>query len=98
MRLRQQMDIEHSQAQEDRKWWKMIWAMNVPPKVKSFLWRACSNILPTRENLRRRKVQVDERCELCRQQPKTRAYLLWECPFARNVWGNGEGKGAKVQQ
>ena len=47
------MDIKHSRAQVDRKWWKMIWAMNVPPKVKSFMWRACSNILPTRENLRR---------------------------------------------
>ena len=92
MRLRQQMDIEHSRAQVDRKWWKMIWAMNVPPKVKSFMWRACSNILPTRENLRRRKVQVDERCELCCQQLETCAHLLWECPFARNVWAMVRGR------
>ena len=92
MRLRQQTEIEHSRAQEDRKWWKMIWAMNVPPKVKSFMWRACSNILPTRENLRRRKVQVDPRCELCCQHAETCAHLLWECPFARNVWAMVRGR------
>lgn len=32
------------------------------------VWRACSKILPTRENLQRRKVKVKARCELCCQQ------------------------------
>ena len=51
LRLRQKVDAEHSRAQEDGRRWKMIWKMNVPPKIKTFIWRACSNILPTRDNL-----------------------------------------------
>ena len=51
LRLRQKVDAEHSRAQEDGRRWKVIWKMNVPPKIKTFIWRACSNILPTRDNL-----------------------------------------------
>lgn len=82
LRLRQKVDAEHSRAQEDGRRWKMIWKMNVPPKIYTSIWRACSNILPTRDNLHQRKIQVDCGCELCQQQPETCAHLLWECPFA----------------
>lgn len=34
--------------------WKSIWNLKVPNKVKTFIWRACSNALPT--YLWRRKV------------------------------------------
>ena len=44
------------------------------------------NILPTRESLHRRRVNVDVRCELCCQQPESAGHLLWKCPFARNIW------------
>ncbi|XP_030940521.1 uncharacterized protein LOC115965822 [Quercus lobata] len=77
---------------DEEKLWKMYWAWNEPPKVKTFIWRACSNMLPTRMNLQQQKVQVDQRCELCCQQPETCAHFLWECPFARNVWAMMRGR------
>ena len=51
-----------------------------------------SNILPTRESLHRRRVNVDAQCELCYQQPESAGHLLWECPFARNIWALCSGK------
>ena len=51
--------IEHSTARTEWDLWRKLWRLNVPPKVRMFLWRACSNVLPTRENLHRRRVQVD---------------------------------------
>ena len=64
LRLIQQNGAEHSDARMDGKVWKEIWALNVPPKVRNFIWRACSNILPTMENLQNRRVKVDLRCDI----------------------------------
>ncbi|XP_075655679.1 uncharacterized protein LOC142625834 [Castanea sativa] len=36
--------------------WKHIWHTKVPNKIKVFLWRACSNALPTKVGLHKRKI------------------------------------------
>ena len=71
---------------------KKIWKLNVPPKVRTFLWQACSNILPTRGNLHRRELQVEPTCGLCCQCIETVEHVLWECSLARNVWALSIGK------
>jgi hypothetical protein len=45
--------------------WKIIWKLRVPRVIQLFLWRACNNILPTKENLHRRKIVTDPLCPLC---------------------------------
>ena len=35
--------------------WKAVWSINIPLKVRKLLWRACSNILPTWDNLWQKK-------------------------------------------
>ena len=76
----------------DGKVWKTIWALKVPSKVRNFIWRACSNIFPTKDNLQHRRVKVDSRCDICCQQPEKYSHLLWECPMARNVWAISKGR------
>ena len=60
--------------------------------MRNFLWRACSNILPTRDNLHGRKLQVEPRCAIYHQPRETVCHTLWECPLARNVWALVKGK------
>lgn len=84
--MKETTQIEHSIASTKRPLWRKLWRLNVPTKVHMFLWQACSNVLPTRENLHKRKVQVDPHCAICCQQPESVGHLLWECPLARNVW------------
>ena len=36
--------------------WKVVWGLSMPNKLKSFLWRACRDALPTKVNLKKRKV------------------------------------------
>lgn len=69
-----------------------LWTSNTPPKVQNFIWRACSDILPTRANLLSRKVQIDSKCTLSGQCDKTTSHIPWECPFACNVWALAWGK------
>ena len=36
--------------------WNAIWYLQIPEKVKIFMWRAANNLLPTATNLWKRKV------------------------------------------
>uniref|UniRef100_A0A7N2LLU9 Reverse transcriptase zinc-binding domain-containing protein n=1 Tax=Quercus lobata TaxID=97700 RepID=A0A7N2LLU9_QUELO len=59
LRLNREVGVEHSTVGEEKRFWNRIWRMNVPPKVRNFVWRACTGILPTRANLYRRRVPID---------------------------------------
>ena len=46
------LDKNNPQVSESQKgFWKSIWKLKVPGKIKHFLWKACTNSLPTKENL-----------------------------------------------
>ena len=59
-----------------RKFWKYIWKVNVPHKVCHFTWRACKNILPTKDNLVRRKVLSDGCCDECKAEVESSGHLF----------------------
>jgi hypothetical protein len=88
-----QKDLENSQLAEtssrrrDSAIWKYIWKLNLPNSEKVFFWRACQNILPTRENLKRRKIIPDAKCLVCEREEESTAHILWHCPSAKDVWG-----------
>lgn len=48
-------DVASSSHHIDKKVWHEIWGLDVPNKIKIFLWRACWNILPTKDNLCKKK-------------------------------------------
>jgi ribonuclease HI len=68
--------------------WKILWKLNIPNAAKNFFWRACHNLLPTKDNLLRRKVVTEPYCPICENNPKTVLPALWSCPAAGDVWGN----------
>jgi len=58
----------------------------MPTKVKSFVWRVCRNIIPTKANLCHRGVIIENVCEACGTGAKTNGHLFWECDKAWEVW------------
>ncbi|KAF4379751.1 hypothetical protein F8388_023768 [Cannabis sativa] len=66
--------------------WKKLWTLNLPPKVLNFLWRVCSNCLPTKFMLSTKHVQIDTSCPLCSAAPETALHLLVRCSFAKSCW------------
>ena len=95
--LKQEKDLgECSKAADGSHIWKNVWKLKVPNKIRVFAWRACQNILPTRENLFRRKVIQDEFCERCNQAPESVLHVLWECGAAQDVWAVAPGRLQKV--
>ncbi|KAL0006735.1 hypothetical protein SO802_008237 [Lithocarpus litseifolius] len=59
--------------------WKLIWHLNCLNKIKHFMWRACRNILPTKNRLMTRGVGSEDCCALC-------GHILWDCQYAKGVW------------
>jgi len=63
-----------------------IWKQNAPPKIKNFWWRAVHNALPTADNLKKRKVTIDDTCQSCGEAPEDVNHLLFQCRVSREVW------------
>ena len=66
--------------------WCKIWKLNIPSKIKHFLWRALINSLPTKMKLKKRGVQIWEVCDRCIADKEDTNHILWLCPSARVVW------------
>ena len=92
LRLKQQENVEHFTAREEKKIWNKMWKLPILLKVRNFMWWACFDILPTFANLCGRRVPVDSTCTICKQHDETVAHVLWECPLARNVWAMVRGR------
>jgi hypothetical protein len=56
---------------------------------KNFMWRACHNLLLTRDNLVRRKIVDDLKCPICGLDAETMFHILWACPSSMDVWSVG---------
>lgn len=56
---------ESSTSSKTEKFWKGIWRLKIPHKVKLFAWRTCIEGLPTKSNMKRRKVVKEETCHIC---------------------------------
>jgi ribonuclease HI len=66
--------------------WRRLWSISGPRVVKLFMWQACNDILPTNENLFKRKVLTEALCPICRSETESVGHALWSCPAAQDVW------------
>ncbi|KAK3185204.1 hypothetical protein Dsin_032490 [Dipteronia sinensis] len=41
-------------------WWKFLWPLSLPTKIKIFIWKACNNWIPTNVNLDVHGVKVEK--------------------------------------
>ncbi|XP_074324344.1 uncharacterized protein LOC141661259 [Apium graveolens] len=66
--------------------WKRLWNLQVPPKVKNFMWRVISGCLPTKDMLHAKKVNIHVTCSLCNKEVETASHVFLECFFAKSCW------------
>lgn len=67
-------------------WWKSLWKLNIPNKIKIFAWRSCRDILPTRNKLKQRKIIQTANCPLCQSYEESTVHILWQCKALRGIW------------
>uniref|UniRef100_A0A7N2R1X8 Reverse transcriptase zinc-binding domain-containing protein n=1 Tax=Quercus lobata TaxID=97700 RepID=A0A7N2R1X8_QUELO len=73
-----------------KKVWKGLWRMNLPQKVKHFAWKACRDILASKEALRQRHIAVEGGCVLCGDSMENIIHILWFCAHAKEVWASSK--------
>ncbi|KAK7836422.1 putative ribonuclease h protein [Quercus suber] len=66
--------------------WNAIWRLQVPNRIKLLLWRARSDSLPTKVNLAKRKLLIENTCTQCNQGPEDRLHALWACLLLSTIW------------
>ncbi|CAN1223742.1 hypothetical protein LINPERPRIM_LOCUS2142 [Linum perenne] len=66
--------------------WDGLWKLDVPPKVRHWLWRSVRGVLPTTSSLRRRRIEVEDKCGLCSRNGETVEHLFLHCDVARECW------------
>ena len=75
-----------SETENCKHFWNGIWKLQVPNKVKYFVWRASRESLPTKLNLFSRHVLPDQFCNLCKDHPEDSIHCLWLCDGAKSIW------------
>ncbi|KAK9985868.1 hypothetical protein SO802_030819 [Lithocarpus litseifolius] len=75
-----------SDISREKRFWKLIWSLPVPHKIRHFTWRACRDILPTKSKLLQRKVVQDDTCDGCGLEAETSSHLFWSCARAKEFW------------
>nr|POE70420.1 putative disease resistance protein rga3 [Quercus suber] len=93
-RFLEKEDVLHNEPQEvtdeEKQLWNGIWSMHVPPKVKTLLWRACREAIPTMSALFRRTISTGSSCVRCHANSEDSKHALWSCPELDSVWSDIE--------
>ena len=71
-----------------KKFWNSLWKLNIPNKVKFFLWHACTNSIPTMLNLYKRKIVPSLGRNLCHVGEESILNALWSCEAIGLVWSS----------
>ena len=82
-----ELDTTRPQVTNSQKsFWKNVWKLKIPGKIKHFLWKACTNSLPTKENLLKRKILQESSCPLCSSVSESVVHAIWSCSCIKVVW------------
>lgn len=66
--------------------WSKLWNLDIPHKVKTFLWRFCRNTVPVRRRLSAKGVALPIICPMCGADVEHKLHLFFDCYFAKSCW------------
>lgn len=69
--------------------WNEVWKMHIPPKVKSFLWRALKGALATKLALFKHISSLSLICPIRNREDASVEHMLLFCPRVGPIWFGG---------
>lgn len=71
-----------------RKWWTLLWRLNIPNKGKIFLWSCYQEIIPTAVNLAGRGINCSPICRKCEGEEESSIHALFRCKWIKKIGKN----------
>ncbi|KAA3486818.1 zf-RVT domain-containing protein [Gossypium australe] len=68
-----------------RIFWKIIWKLNMLPKIKVFSWRLGHDHLPAYDNIARIRQNFSNTCPRCKNSAETIIHVMKDCPVSREI-------------
>lgn len=81
-----QENAEEDAGGEISGFWRKLWRLKIPLKMKLFLWQAATGCLPTKFQLQTRHVPIDAICPFCLSEVESIVHILVNCPLAQECW------------
>ena len=64
-----------------------LWKLRIPSKAGVFVWRLLRDRLPTKVNLRKRHVEINDlQCPFCRRMEEDATHLFFHCSKITPLW------------
>uniref|UniRef100_A0A803P208 Reverse transcriptase zinc-binding domain-containing protein n=1 Tax=Cannabis sativa TaxID=3483 RepID=A0A803P208_CANSA len=67
-------------------WWKFLWTLKIPPKIKLFTWKAFKLLLPCALNLFHKHAIPSACCFHCGGSNESVSHALLHCPRVKTIW------------
>ncbi|CAN6559066.1 unnamed protein product [Malus baccata var. baccata] len=83
-------DHRHPSVRVVPEWvWNAIWKVEVPAKMRHFLWTTVHNAIATKASLYRCRSSTTPLCLICNCNEETIKHLLLLCPWVGSIWLGG---------
>ncbi|KAM2620934.1 hypothetical protein TB2_025760 [Malus domestica] len=69
--------------------WKCMWSLEVPPKIRVFMWKSLHAAVATMANLFFRRSSLSPMCPLCNSAEESTEHLFLQCPWVEAMWNGG---------
>ncbi|KAA3464007.1 reverse transcriptase [Gossypium australe] len=71
-----------------RDFYRKLWRIDLPIKIKIFIWKSSWNYLATKVNMLIRRLATSSLCPHCGVAEETMNHLFRVCPVSEEVWRN----------
>ncbi|KAG8498180.1 hypothetical protein CXB51_006960 [Gossypium anomalum] len=66
--------------------YRKLWSLYMPSKIKIIVWKISWNYMPTFSNLKLRRVMAEDRCVRCCQGEEDTNHVFRLCPITKEIW------------
>lgn len=70
--------------------WSKLRRLDIPHKVRTFLWRYCRNNVPVKKRLRVKVAELPIICPMCETDVEHMLHVFFDCPFSSSCWQYAE--------